>query len=697
MLNSKSSSFSLPILPALIILIAIQAVIIIFFKGGMFLEEYDVSYWKDRYEHSQYALPLSKRNIGDDGLYAYAGYRMAKGDNPMARDPFKPPVGKYLLGLSTLLFGSPFYASFMAVLVSLLAFYLTAGTLFKNQVLSIFLTLLLFIDPLFFSQSWISGLDIFQTMFLLLNFLFLLISRNRSKSSFLVLLSGLCLGFFMQTKPPILAPLIFALEVIYFLKEKKIKLLLPYLLGLSLGNILPYSYYLLHGEGFFSIFKIQKYTFSVIISSRILPQKLAVWTSLLIGKFPHVTSGKWFKVEEWTPLWPVIIAASFIYLPLFFRKRNSLFIALSVYVLLSLAVFNSISFYTRYTLLILPAMYLVFGKVLEPYLVKHSFKTGMLVIAAFLILKNLFFVQGSLEQTANSLFYNLEHYFFQDIYKEQLAKSIASQINIADFRKITQSTLQNGGIARIEPLELRRTSSWFSNKASIEARFTYQTRDLGSFEETKTIHLVKENSVWKIVWDWDLILDGFEPGYEIKNSVAAGKRGRIINDDGKVLIEDRDSYLILVNPEKINTKKEEEMARLIGSFTGLNWLDLQNEYLENSLPGEDVLLATAFYPLSEEEREKLISYPGVSIRPYISRVYYDSLQPTDLENSLFEERGSKIYSATSYTGKKGMEAIYEKTLKGENGGKLWLADEKGNLIRMILEKQEKNGEDVYLN
>ena len=295
------------------------------------------------------------------------------------------------------------------------------------------------------------------------------------------------------------------------------------------------------------------------------------------------------------------------------------------------------------------------------------------------------------------MFYNLEHYFFQDIYKEQLAKSIASQINIADFRKITQSTLQNGGIARIEPLELRRTSSWFSNKASIEARFTYQTRDLGSFEETKTIHLVKENSVWKIVWDWDLILDGFEPGYEIKNSVATGKRGRIINDDGKVLIEDRDSYLILVNPEKINTKKEEEMARLIGSFTGLNWLDLQNEYLENSLPGEDVLLATAFYPLSEEEREKLISYPGVSTRPYISRVYYDSLQPTDLENSLFEERGSKIYSATSYTGKKGMEAIYEKTLKGENGGKLWLADEKGNLIRMILEKQEKNGEDVYLN
>ncbi|MCL5435098.1 MAG: hypothetical protein M1405_01790, partial [Patescibacteria group bacterium] len=40
-----------------------------YFNRNYFSEKYDVSYWKDRFEHSQWQLPLSNRIIGDDGLF----------------------------------------------------------------------------------------------------------------------------------------------------------------------------------------------------------------------------------------------------------------------------------------------------------------------------------------------------------------------------------------------------------------------------------------------------------------------------------------------------------------------------------------------------------------------------------------------------------------------------------------------------
>src|SRR6185295_1531050 len=62
----------------------VQCAQILFFKQALLLDKYDTSYWKDRYEHSQYQLPLSQRIIGDDGLFSYAGYRIAQGDAPFS-------------------------------------------------------------------------------------------------------------------------------------------------------------------------------------------------------------------------------------------------------------------------------------------------------------------------------------------------------------------------------------------------------------------------------------------------------------------------------------------------------------------------------------------------------------------------------------------------------------------------------------
>ena len=129
--------------------IVFQLFQIVYLKQSDLSKEYDVSYWKDRFEHSQWQLPLSKRIIGDDGLYAYAGYKLISGSDPAVISPEVPPVGKYIFGVSILLFNNPVYASILFGVSTLILFYFLCKKLFASRSFALFLTTVLFLDPLF--------------------------------------------------------------------------------------------------------------------------------------------------------------------------------------------------------------------------------------------------------------------------------------------------------------------------------------------------------------------------------------------------------------------------------------------------------------------------------------------------------------------------------------------------------------------
>lgn len=95
--------------PKTFLIIFVQFLQILYFKRSFFLINYDVSYWKDRLEHSQWTLPLSKRIIGDDGLFSYGGYTLAIGASPDGLNTETAPLGRYLIEFSILLFKSPAY------------------------------------------------------------------------------------------------------------------------------------------------------------------------------------------------------------------------------------------------------------------------------------------------------------------------------------------------------------------------------------------------------------------------------------------------------------------------------------------------------------------------------------------------------------------------------------------------------------
>ena len=66
---------------------------------------YDPAYWNDRFNHSQWRLPLSPRTIGDNGLYAFEGYQLIHGGDPTQFNAEIPPLGKYAIGAVIHVFG----------------------------------------------------------------------------------------------------------------------------------------------------------------------------------------------------------------------------------------------------------------------------------------------------------------------------------------------------------------------------------------------------------------------------------------------------------------------------------------------------------------------------------------------------------------------------------------------------------------
>jgi hypothetical protein len=674
-----------------------QLILITYFQRGILTAKYDAQYWKDRYEHSQYQLPLSKRIIGDDGLFAYAGYRLINGDNPFSINNDKPPVAKYLFGLSILLFRNPLYVVFFLGLSTLIIFYFTATHFLKDNGLALLATAFLFLDPLFFSQFWITGLDLTQLFFLLLNLLLLInIKSLRGWNFFIILGSGLSLGLFIEVKPPIILPVIFLLETAFFFQKKLKKEYLFFIVGILLGSLLPYSRFIYLGNGLIDVLKVHKFMSSIYLQSELKAHVGAIWLSLLAGKFPNITTGSLINIAEWWIMWPIL---TFLGIGMaifsFFVKKVPIFNkGIGAFLLVSLIIFTFIPSYPRYLVLILPFLYLFAISFSQRFLSKGRYALYSILIIAGII-NSFLFLFPKQEGSLNGFYYNLSHLFFHDIYQENIAEATALGLTRNQFRYIANKTLENAGVKEIVVKELKKNIPILAAEGTVTLRFTYKTQDLGVFHEDKIITLIKKDDKWKIKWDWNIILNDFRPNYQLESQIILGKRGSIINNSGVYLAQDFDGYLLSVNPEKISLPKEQAMLKTFSNYAYRGDVYFQNAYLENVLPDRYVPIFTTSQYISLKEKNTLLSYPGITLTPYKSRVFL-SIDAKSIENTFYKECCTRIYSSFNYHGIEGVEKEFDRILWGYSGGKILMKDSKGAIIKVVFEKNKKDGQDVIL-
>lgn len=681
-----------------LLIFALQLLQIIYFERHFFTSRYDTQYWKDRYEHSQYQLPLSKRIIGDDGLFAYSGYRLIKGDNPFSINNDKPPVAKYLFGLSILLFNNPLYIVFFFGFSTLVVFYFIARYLLKNNTLAFSVTTLIFLDPLFFSQFWITGLDLIQLFFLLLNLLLMIYIRKlHGWSIFLILGSGLSLGLFAEVKPPIVLPAIFMLETIFFFSRGLKEEYIFFVMGILLGIFIPYLRFIYLGNGLIDVLRVHNFMASIYLQSGLKTHVGAIWLTLLGGRFPNVSTGSLTTVYEWWMMWPMLTLTG-IGMALFsvFTKKTLILIkGIAVFILVSFIIFTFIPSYPRYLVIVLPFMYLFGILAIKKIFNKEKIKVFSAILLIYGIVNSFFFMYPKPEAPLNGFFYNLSHLFFHDIYQENIVGKNTLGLTRDQFRYITNKAIGNAGVKEIEVKELARNIPLFASRGNVKIRLTYKTQDLGKFEEEKKINLLKVNNQWKIRWDWNIILNDFKPDYVIESDINLGKRGSIVVNNGAYRVKDESSFLVSVNPEKIDLTKEQLMLELFSSYGYKGDANFQNAYLENVLPDTYVPIMTLSKFITQEEKENLLSFSGVKLSPHYSRIFL-GVDAKSIDNSFYNECCTRIYSSYNYHGVKGIEKKFDKELWGYSGGKILMKDKNGGIVKVIFEKAKKDGQDIVL-
>ncbi|MCR4264096.1 MAG: phospholipid carrier-dependent glycosyltransferase [Candidatus Roizmanbacteria bacterium] len=677
-------------------IIFLQILLIAYYSRSVFIGSYDAVYWKDRYEHSQWVLPLSRRSIGDDALFSHVGREIAYGADPTFSISHVPPVGKYLLGWSIRYFQNYVWYTFLIGIASTVLYYYIARLLLRNTVLSLFAVMLLIFDPLFFSQFTVSLLDLTQLFFLLVTLLFILLTvKVNSKTAYsTAIIAGISLGLTAQVKLPITIPVVFVLCCYYLFRRKNAHITFLFVISSVLGFVIPYFGFFLKGHSLMEFINITRYMIGFYRESELTTHWGALLSVLFIGKFPHIASGESTNVIEWSIMWPISSILFFAFLVSQRKLLTTEFKGVAWYIIISLLIYLSIPAFPRYLLMVTPFLYLFLAHYLGG--LNKNYLLILVVLISFYGIFNTyrFNYLKSIQVTDNYL-YSYSHQFYQDIYQQYIAHPEHLNLTREEFHQLLRTSLNDAQIRNITVHKTKQSIPFLGSRGYVEAEITYQTQHLGSFTEKKIIPLVKTHGEWKIEWNWDLLVQGYRPDYKMVSTIVRGKRGSIVDRTGTILAEDREGYLISVNPYLLNYSYEQEMLELLGNLASTKPVHLQNAYLEDPVPDSAVPVISTFRILPDDELKTLKSYPGVELLPYQSRIY-SGIPSTSIQNVNYEECCTRLYSATNYTGMESLELQYNDTLLGADGGTLLLTDKNGAAIRVILDKEPIVGKNVQL-
>ncbi len=336
----------------LIIFFAAQLLFRIYNYRSVYLTPFSASYWQYRYLHSQWVVPNSQDSIGDDGLYTYAGWRYIHGSDPTLLNAELPPFGKYMIGLSEVIFRNQNIFSLFSGLFVLGAFYLLNRFLFKDALLAFIPVVFFSCEPLFYTQLRTPLLDnLYLGLFFMVLYFFL---RKQ------YIMSAIFFGLMAATKSAVttFAVIIFVMLIYLFLTKQK-DVFKKYVFSLFVAAgvfLLTYIVYFLHGHSLRAFLGVQKYII-VFYEKGAKGSLITPWEMILTGKW-HTWWGVSLPVEGWHIGWVLLFIFTLYALYLMIKKRYTRpFLLIAIWIPVYLAFLSLIPTWPRYLLLALPFMY----------------------------------------------------------------------------------------------------------------------------------------------------------------------------------------------------------------------------------------------------------------------------------------------------------------------------------------------------
>lgn len=270
--------------------------------------------------------------------------------------------------------------------------------------------------------------------------------------------------------------------------------------------------------------------------------------------------------------------------------------------------------------------------------------------------------------------------------------------------------MQNMNISNVNTNEMEE------NKIIVTYKTAFNTM-AGDIEFDNKAEFVKRKNEYFIVWNDNIIFPNLSAGDKVRIQIHEADRGNILDRNDRIMagkgiassvgvvpgkLEDKDTALeqiaVLLEMDVESVKKKMDAGWVKeDSFVPLKTLKKvkETELMEIS-PDKDILE-------EKERQDKLLSISGVMISDIEIREYplkeaashlVGYVQNVTAED--LEEHEGEGYNANSVIGRSGMEGLYEKELKGQNGCEIYIEDSEGNKKEVLKNKVKLNGKDIKL-
>ncbi len=208
----------------------------------------------------------------------------------------------------------------------------------------------------------------------------------------------------------------------------------------------------------------------------------------------------------------------------------------------------------------------------------------------------------------------------------------------------------------------------------------------------------KDDKNWFVEWDPGFLFPEIKDGGEIKIKRETPKRGDILDRNQMPLAINDIVYEIGIVPEKLGDDEKKAKKKIA------DLLQISTEQIDSAIDA-DWVQPDLFVPLKKIPKtndsllDKLWKIDGVAGREVTGRIYPEDKAAAHLVGYVgqinaeeLEKQEKGIYSANDMIGKRGLEQLYEKKLKGEPGAKIIVSKNDDEIV--LAEKPVKNGKNI---
>lgn len=280
-----------------------------------------------------------------------------------------------------------------------------------------------------------------------------------------------------------------------------------------------------------------------------------------------------------------------------------------------------------------------------------------------------------------------------------LAQPSRDMITLEDFSKRWSSTLNEMSASNIE--FVINSSQVTPSSAEVGYSITYKTALAGDIQRSIVMHLVNEESAWKVQWDDALIMPELAGGNSIVMEYSVPARGDIYDRAGLPIVSQANAFAFGIQTENIDYEIINTLVNELGKLCGYD-PEYIRDLIDASGPGHYLPMCEG--TRAEAQRLLSVSPGGLAISDeYNSRYYFQTgLAPQSVGYTLsispeqintYRRLG---YDGSEKVGQAGIEKWAENYLAGKHGGILRVISPSGQIISILGQSNPEPADSIYL-